>query len=147
MKVLILALLIVAPAFGQSDGKKIEKWTPIAWGKDDLRVMHFAPETIRRNEDKVSGWTRFDFPNGSAVALPGTDFGSIRLFLVFDCAHNRAYSYEALLYDRNGKFLKKHNDNSSIEEKPGTLSWAAFEYLCERRTSFPTGPPVLKPKT
>lgn len=109
--------------------------------------MYFAPESIRRNEDRISGWTRFDFPNGSSALIPDTNWGSIRIFVVVNCDSLAAKSYEILFYDTEGRFKKKDQDNDTAKEQKGTIGWALFEYLCERRTSFPTGPPVLKLKT
>lgn len=148
MKVaLALLLLASAVAAQEIDGKKIEKWNYIAWGKDDLIRMYFAPETIRRNGVRVTGWTRFDFPSGSESVLPNTRFSSLRIFVLFDCAQNRAQSQRILFYNPQGQFIKSESDSEWTPEKPGTLSYVAFEYLCERRTSFPIGPPVLKPKS
>lgn len=145
MKALLLILALAFTVAAQkTDGKKIEKWTLIADSGDGM-AFYFAPESTRRNEDHVIGWTRTDFQNGTGRVLPGTNYGSLRIFAEFDCGQNRVKGRDILFYDVDGRLAKSGQDRDWSEEKPGTFSYAIFEYLCERRTQFPTAPPKLKP--
>lgn len=145
MKSLLLTLLLTITCYAQKiDGKKIDKWDAIVTSIDGV-TFSFAPESIRRNEDQITAWTRTDFRDGSGSIIPNTDYASIRILVDYDCAKTRARSRDILFYDLSGKVVKSGQDNDYFQEKPGTFGWAMFEYLCERRSQFPNQPPKLKP--
>lgn len=146
MKTLFLILLLTVTCYAQKiDGKKIDKWDAIARSQDEQTTFYYAPESIRRADDVIRVWTRFDFSNGSNFLVPGTDYASIRIFATFDCQRNSTVSEDILFYDYHGKLVKSGKDNSRVDETPSTFGYAIFEYLCERRSQFPNQPPKLKP--
>jgi hypothetical protein len=144
---LILALAFTIQAQSAKEGKRITKWTPVDQGADERVKSYFAPETVRRADDVIKVWVKFEFPYGSGFLPQNTDFGMVRAYVTLDCAQSRISLPTAITYDRNGKFVaEKERINEAVDwEKPNTMGHAIFEYFCERPAPPPTKAPTLKP--
>lgn len=145
MKALLLLLILTTPAQTIKDGDKITNWTFVASGRDDIAVSYFAPESVKRGEDRIRVWIRVDLPKSSASLFPGTNFYSIRFDTELDCAGGRARSFKTLLYDQSERLARKEKGEAWIKETPDTIGYAVFQYFCEYKENPPQAPPKLKP--
>lgn len=152
MKVLILCLLLFAPAFAQElkDGRKITEWKHLGYSDDIKADLYIAPGTVRRNEAQIKLWARWDFPEGAEKRLHppnwnGPTMGSFRAFIVLKCEDHLVRGLAVIAYDMQSRVIGEERGDLKIDEKPGTIGHALFNYFCEREPLPPKTPPKLKP--
>lgn len=123
-----------------------------AYNKHGVAQVFINPKSIQRNGDIVKVEDKVTFPVGSYLTElwrglgPMPDVGSMKGSLTFNCRKQIFVSGESYFYDRSGERLERYKHKERVKEKPGTISWLAFEYLCERPQKRSETPPTLKPK-
>lgn len=147
-------LLILALAFGISAQVPADtEWQFIGQNqsRDGVINLHFAPKTIARNGDKIKVWLQIKIAYGSPFrrAWHGTgpmpDINMLRAFTMFDCKAKTMKTGEGWIYKPSGEIYQEYKHREKVEEEsPGTLTWTAFEYFCEKEGKKLTGPPTLK---
>jgi hypothetical protein len=142
---LIIALALTIQAQSAKEGKRITKWTLVAEG--EMIKSYFAPETIRRADDVIKVWAKFELPYGSSHLLPETDFGIVRAYIVLDCARTLMSMPTMIVYDRNGKHVdekeKVEGEGNTSWEEPNNMAHVIIQYFCERPAPKPTKAPAL----
>lgn len=120
-----------------------------AYNKHGVAQAFINPKTIQRNGDIVKVGYKLTFPVGSyltelwrgSALMP--DVSSVKGALTFNCKKQILVSGESYFYNRADEKIEKYKHRERVKEKPGTISWLAFEYLCERPQEKRKTPPRL----
>jgi len=142
---LILALAVGVSAQSIKEGKQITTWTFVSEGP--LIKSYISPDSIKRGDDIIKVWMRFELPKGSRDLYANTpiDFGETRVYGMLNCKASKMQSKTMLVYDRAGNFyLGKENAGGWAEERPDSIGHSVFVYFCERGEKA-TEAPTLKP--
>jgi hypothetical protein len=152
MKPLLLILIIALSASSQT--LTSDDWFFLGTPQNNYGIAQtfIKPSTIQRDGDIIKVSFKITFPLGPSWLTPFWKDGSLADIvrgegpLTFNCKTRQLEGSELLFYDRLDKIVGVYNRRERVKERPGSISWAAFEYLCERPQSKPKDKPQLRTK-